>query len=142
MPPRKAPSAAARTRSTARADLARAQRLAGDPDALLPEGQQAKERVDGRLYVAIAGRDFMLAEKTGLMPLMLWVAASDRFSAQQNASLSGLFRVLEDTVDESEMEDFVKHTTDSKCGIDDFVQFINAATEALAARPTGEPATS
>lgn len=142
MPPRTAASGTARKPRASR-QLAAVQRAASDSDALLPPEEKPKVYLDGRVYVTLAGKDFLIQEKVGLMPLMMWVASNDGISPTSgNSALASLFHVLEDVVDPEDWTGFVKHTSAAKCEGEEFGKFVNAAIEGLAALPTQVPASS
>lgn len=122
--------------------LRRVQAATADPKVRLPGEDRAVEVEDGVLTAAIGGRSFRLQETIGLMPLMEWAAATDEVDTGNATQLAGMFNLLKDVVDPEEWGAFRKHTRENKCGDEDFVKFVNAAIEAIAARPTGEPADS
>jgi hypothetical protein len=124
------------------AQLRRVQAATADPKVRLPVDERAVEVEDGVLAAPIAGRRFRLQETIGLMPLMEWAAATDEVDTGNQAQLAGLFNLLKDVVDTEDWTAFRKFTREEKCDDEDFVKFVNAAIEAIAARPTGEPATS
>jgi hypothetical protein len=134
MPPRSA-------RATSTSQLRRAQSAVGDPKVRLAADKRAVEAADG-LHVAIAGKTFPIQDSIGMMPLMEWAAASAEVDIDNKGQLVGMFRILKDVVATEKWDEFRQYTTEKKCTPDDFVLFLNAAIEAIAARPTAEPAAS
>jgi hypothetical protein len=120
----------------------RVQAATADPKVRLPEGKRAAEKANGALVAPVSGRYFVLQESLGLMPLMEWAAAQDEVDVNNQAQLAGLFRLLKDLVAPGEWGEFRAFTREAKCNDEDFLAFVNAAIEAIAARPTGVPAAS
>lgn len=121
----------------------RVQAATADPKVRLPENERAVEVADGELLAApLAGHYFRLQESIGLMPLMEWAAATVEVDPDNQVQLAGLFNLLKDLVDPEDWTEFRKVSREAKCNDEDFVKFVNAAMEAIAARPTGAPATS
>ena len=96
---------------------------------------------DGKLTREVVSQDFRLADDVGVMPLMEWVAAADN-GGENAKSLVAIFHVLEDTVHEDDWDEFRQFGRKNKAVAQDFGDFINAALEALAGRPTEEPSGS
>lgn len=132
-----APLARKRTAAVQR----RTQSALADPKVRLPRAKRAVE-TDKGLTVAIAGRPFRISGSIGLMPLMEWAAAREELDATDNSALVGMFRILKDLVHPDEWNEFRKFTRDEKCTDQQFIDFQNAAMEAIAARPTEAPAAS
>jgi hypothetical protein len=124
------------------AQLRSVQSAVSDPKVRLPEDKRATESAGGKLTAAIKGKRFRLSESIGLMPLMQWAAANDEVDPGNLAQLASFYRVLKDLVHPEAWQEFCSYTTETKCGDTDFVAFQSAAVEAIAARPTGAPATS
>lgn len=127
-----------------RSAVRRIQEATADPQVRIPAGKRATEDADGALRAPIAGKWFRLSGSIGLMPLMEWAAAQEETAVDvRNASqLLGFFRILRDLVHPDDWEAFRAWTRDNRCNDEDFIEFQNAAMEAIAARPTQEPATS
>ena len=130
--------AALRSKSQAR----RVQSAVTDPKLRVPAGQRGTEDEDGEIRVPIAGKYFRLADSIGLMALMEFAVAADDIDATSGVQLVAMFRLLKSVVHEDDFAAFCAHTREAKCDDEDFVNFQNAALEALAARPTEEPAAS
>ncbi len=96
---------------------------------------------DGKLLHEIVSQDFRLSEDVGVLPLMEWVSAADN-GGENAKSLVAIFHVLEDTVHEEDWDEFRQFSRKNKAQAKDFGDFINAALEALAGRPTEEPSGS
>lgn len=129
-------------RSKSAAQLRRVQAATAEEKVRVPVDERAVEVEEGVLAAPISGKMFRLQESVGLMPLMEWAAATEEVDTGNQAQLAGLFFLLKDVVDPEDWTEFRKHTRQEKCNDEDFVKFVNAAIEAIAARPTGEPATS
>jgi hypothetical protein len=129
-------------RSKSAAQLRRVQAATAEEKVRLPADERAVEIAEGVLTAPISGKLFRLQESVGLMPLMEWAAATEEVDTGNQAQLAGLFFLLKDVVDPEDWSEFRKYTREEKCNDEDFVKFVNAAIEAIAARPTGEPATS
>jgi len=124
------------------AQLRRVQAATAEPKVRLPDSERGVEVGEGVLAAPIAGKMFRLQDSIGLMPLMEWAAATDEVDAGNQAQLAGLYRLLKDLVDPEEWNEFRAFTREGKTGDEDFIKFVNAAIEVIAARPTGEPASS
>lgn len=129
-------------RTRAARQLRRVQAATADPKTRLSGDAAPAEIADGEITVPVAGRRFRVAESMGLMPLLEWAAVSEEIDVDNQAQLASLFRLLKDLVDERDWAEFRKYTREEKCNDEDFVGFVNAAIEAIAARPTEEPASS
>jgi hypothetical protein len=129
-------------RVKARRQARRIQSATADPKVRLPENERAVEVADGELSAPLAGHYFRLQESIGLMPLMEWAAATAEVDPDNQVQLAGLFNLLKDLVDPEDWAEFRKVSREAKCNDEDFVKFVNAAMEAIAARPTAAPATS
>jgi hypothetical protein len=125
-----------------KSQVRRLQAATADPKASLPARKRAVEPADGELAAPIAGRYFRLSTAIGLMPLMEWAAATDDLDMSNGAQVLALYRLLRDIVDPADWAAFRSFTTEKKCDAKAFVDFQNAALEAIAARPTPEPAAS
>lgn len=119
----------------------RLQSATGDPGKRLPRGKRAVETVDG-ITAQMNGKAFKLQETIGLMPLMEWAAATDEVDPDNRVQLAGLYRLLADLVHADDWAAFRAHARETKADDEALVGFVNAAIEAIAARPTKEPATS
>lgn len=122
--------------------LRRVQSATAEAKMRLPDDERAVEVSEGVLAAPVAGKMFRLQDTIGLMPLMEWAAATDEVDVGNQAQLVGLYRLLKDLVDPEEWNEFRAFTREGKCDDEDFIKFVNAAIEAIAARPTGEPASS
>ncbi|HEY1705585.1 MAG TPA: hypothetical protein VGG75_38355 [Trebonia sp.] len=129
-------------RTSAARQARRLQMATAEEKVRLPEEERAVEVTDGQLVAPIKEKYFRLQESLGLMPLMEWAAAQDDLDADNQVQLAGLFRLLKDLVAPEEWAEFRSFTREAKCIDEDFIGFVNAGMEAMAARPTGEPAAS
>lgn len=93
---------------------------------------------DEALTVPLAGKEFRLADEVGVMALMEWVAAAEGRENETGKSLVAIFHVLEDTVHEDDWDEFRRHGREQKVQAKGYGDFINAALEAIAGRPTEE----
>jgi hypothetical protein len=122
--------------------LRRVQAATTDEKVRLPAGKRAAEIADGELAAPIAGRMFRLSDSIGLMPLMEWAASRDEVDTTNTGALLSFYRILQDLVHPDDWQEFRAHTRENKCIDEEFIAFQAAALEALAARPTREPAAS
>lgn len=107
-------------------------RAKGENDALtVPLVHEDKEGVKH-------SQEFRLADEVGVMPLMEWVAAAEGNQNETGKSLVAIFHVLEDTVHEDEWDEFREYGRENKIQAKPYGDFINAALEAIAGRPTEE----
>lgn len=136
--PSRAPAGNGRPRTT---QLRRVQGATADPKVRLPVEESAVDTDEG-MMVPAGDKVFHIQESIGLMPLMEWAVATEDVDAGNQGQLASMFRLLKDLVRPDEWMEFRTHTSEAKWGPDEFVKFINAAVEAIAARPTREPATS
>lgn len=139
MPSRTPPGTTSPARPAAQ--LRRVQGATADPKVRIPVEESAVE-ASGAMMVPAGDKLFTIQESIGLMPLMEWAVATEDVDAGNQGQLASMFRLLKDLVAPDQWMDFRKHTSEAKWGPDEFVKFINAAIEAMAARPTQEPATS
>lgn len=126
----------------ARRQARRVQAATADAKVRLPEGKRALEVADGGLVAPVSGRYFRLSDTMGMMPLMEWAAAQEDVDPGNQQQLVGLYRILKDLVLPDDWAEFREFTRDAKCDAEAFITFVNAAIEAIAARPTEAPATS
>lgn len=122
--------------------LRRVQAATTDEKVRLPVGKRAAEIADGELAAPVAGRWFRLSDSIGLMPLMEWAASREDVDASNASTLVSFYRILQDIVHPDDWQAFKTYTREHKCNDEEFITFQNAALEALAARPTREPAAS
>lgn len=120
----------------------RIQAATSDEKVRLPAGKRAVEVSDGMLKAEIGGKWFRLSDSLGLMPLMEWAAARDEVDVTNASALVGFYRVLQDIVHTDDWAAFKSHTRLSKTTDQQFIDFQNAAMEAMAARPTEVPEAS
>lgn len=121
--------------------LRRVQAAVVDEKVRVPRAKRATETTEG-ISAPIKGRSFRLSEGIGLMPLMEWAASADEVDGTNSTRLASFFRVLRDLVHPDDWNAFRAYTREQKCSDADFIAFQNAAFEAIAARPTQEPAAS
>jgi hypothetical protein len=133
--------AALQRRKPARA-ARRVQAATAEEKVRLPADERAVEVADGELRVPVAGRYFRVVESIGIMPLMEWASALDSIDVRNVAELASRFRLLKALVHPEDWDEFRAYTTEAKSSGDDLLAFQNAAVEAMAARPTEEPAAS
>ncbi len=136
-----APRATTRKPATGDTSAAKTQLRTADQAARVPKGERVDAEHSGDLVVTLRDREFRLAQEVGIMPLMEWAAASDVDVASADG-LRAVFYVLKDAVHEDDWAEFRKFTRDEKVAAEELLDFANAALEALAGRPTGEPAGS
>jgi hypothetical protein len=120
----------------------RVQAATGEEKVRMPQAKRAGETKDGVIVAPIKGKYFKLADSIGLMPLMEWAASSDEVDGRNASQILGLYRVLQDIVHEDDWAEFKQFCREAKAIDQDFIDFQNAAMEAIAARPTQEPAAS
>jgi hypothetical protein len=77
-----------------------------------------------------SGHEFRLGHSPSIMALMEWGASTG------GESLVAAFNVLKDLVHEDDWDEFRVYARENNIGAGEFGDFINAATEALAGRPT------
>ncbi len=130
-----------RTSARSTAQLRRVQSATADRKVRLPAAKAAVDTPEG-LLVPAGDKLFGIQDSIGLMPLMEWAVAAEDVDAGNQSQLASMFRLLKDLVAPEDWVEFRRYTTELKWGPDDFVKFINAAIEAIAARPTQEPAAS
>lgn len=119
------------------------QAATADSKTRLPEGKRAVETRKGELKAPLKGRYFRLSGEIGLMPLMEWAAAADDgIDVGSSQALISFFRILQDLVHSGDWASFRKYARDERCTDEELLAFQSAAMEALAARPTREPAAS
>lgn len=120
--------------------LADLQLTASSGDVRLPEEKRAVKK-DSRLTVKLKGEAFTVAEEIGAMVLMEWAAAADA-PVGSSKGLAAIYHILESTVQEDEFNAFTQHARQTKASPDELLDFLNAAMEAIAGRPTVAHGTS
>lgn len=123
-----------RTSSDRRA--ATSQLRAADQSARVGKSTRAKGDDADAITVPLRDQEFRLADDVGVMPLMEWVAAAEGKNSETGKSLVAIFHVLEDTVHEDDWDDFRQYGRENKVKAKEYGEFINAALEAIAGRPT------
>ena len=101
------------------------------------DGLVVRDEDDKIVYEPVV-KDFRLADEVGIMALMEWVAAAEGKKDETSKSLVAVYHVLEDTVHEDDWDEFRQFGRESKLQAKDYGEFINAALEAVAGRPTEE----
>lgn len=117
-------------------EAAQVQLAVSDAKTLVPEEERARVDEEGAVYVPLRDEVFKLkpTEEVSLFPLMQWAAADE-----SGANLAALFRILQSLVHEDDWGKFSNFANTAKPRLDikDYVNFQNAAFEALSANPTG-----
>jgi hypothetical protein len=85
--------------------------------------------------ITLLGKDFRIADKVGLMPLLKFAAFSD-MSTQDSRALGAMYAMLRDCIHPDDWRAFEDHATDTKADADDLLDVITKAIEAIAGRPT------
>lgn len=110
------------------------------------EIQAVAEGVDivgGGHKVTMLGRDFRIAEKVGLMPLMKFaMAAKGGADTDDMESLAAMYEMLRDCIDPNEWQAFERHATDAKAEAEDLLKVVTDTISVLSARPTRRPTVS
>jgi hypothetical protein len=115
--------------------------------------------------VELLGRQFRIAEKIGLMPLLKFASASDMTTDDPRA-LSAVYSLLKDCIfegspgcgecasctaddekacksyDKGDWADFERHAMDTKADADELLSVITQVLEVVSGRPTKPPAGS
>lgn len=87
--------------------------------------------------VTLCGRQFRIADKVGLMPLMRFAhAASSGLDTGDMEALAAMYDMLADCIHPEDWPAFEAHATASKADADDLFPVVQQTVEALAARPT------
>jgi hypothetical protein len=121
--------------STTESELAALQIETADQAALLPEDKRVKRTVDGP-SLTFKDEEFALSEEIGYMALMEWAAASD-LAVDSGEGLIAIYHMLQSVLrDDTEFKAFRAHARVTKGGPEELLDFINAAMEAITARPT------
>ena len=85
--------------------------------------------------VELNGKQFRLAQKVGLMPLLKFSAFAGT-TTQDPRALGAMYSMLRDVIDPDEWQAFEDHATDSKADADELLDVISKALELIAGRPT------
>lgn len=119
--------------------------------------------------VTLAGEDFRVADKVGLMPLLKFSYAANLRSDDERA-YAAMYEILRDVIlededpcgkcagckaagadptagdcavaDEGDWERFQKHAVDSKADADELLDVVSQAIKVISARPTESPSVS
>lgn len=89
--------------------------------------------------VPFEGKEFAIADKVGLMPLMEFAyhANSGLDTSDLNA-LAAIYEMLKDCIHEKEWPRFVRHAKETKAGAEEMMPVVQATIELLTANPTGQ----
>lgn len=117
------------------------QAAVADPKTKLPEGKRVVETDEGP-KAPLGDKYFRVVNKVGTMPLMEWASVADGSETSRLVQLASFHRLLKATVHPDDWDAFRKHATEQTYDDTPLYDFLNAAIEAMAARPTQEPATS
>lgn len=116
-------------------ETAKAQLATSDPKTLIPAEDRARADEDGAIYVPLREETFKLkpSEEVSLFPLMEWAAADEA-----GANLAAVYRIVKALVHDDDWSKFSQfaNSTKPRLEIQDYVDFQNAAFEALSANPT------
>lgn len=113
------------------ARAARMQLGTADQSARVAKESRAEEAGD-ELVLPLRDQEYRLGHTPSIMSLMEWGASSG------GGSLVAAFHVLEDVVHPDDWDAFRTFCRENNVEAEEFGVFINAATEALAGRPTGD----
>lgn len=101
------------------------------------------EIVGGGRKVTLAGQEFRMSERIGLMPLLRFAHASAKgVDSNDMQGLAAMYEVIRDCIDESEWDRFQQHAIDTKAESEELLQVVSDVIEVLSARPTGSPSGS
>lgn len=125
----------------AKAVARRVQAAVADPAVKLPADKSVVETDEGP-KAPLGDKYFRVVNKVGTMPLMEWASVADGSETSRLVQLASFHRLLKATVHEDDWNDFRAHATEQAYEDEPLYAFLNAAIEAMAARPTQEPATS
>lgn len=130
--------------------------------------QELSGEVVGRRVVTLGGREFRVAEKVGLMPLLKFSHAAN-LRADDERAYAALYSILKDVIyegdepcgrcpgckaaerpeaqdcqfaDPGDWEAFEEHATRVKADGDDLLEVVSQAMKLITARPTELPASS
>lgn len=128
------------SRQPARKTTASASRKRAPAGVSTHQAQAAAERVDLVEKVELNGRAFGLAERVGLMPMILLAVVGKRgVDANAEEGLVAIYEVLRDAIDPEDFDGFLEHAITTKADGDDLMAVIRSAVETMSARPTGSP---
>ncbi len=131
-----------RRKRASASEARRVQAATSEDKVRVPHKKRAVETDKGDIKAPLAGKYFKLTESIGLMPLMEWAASLDQVDVRNAAQLSSFYRLLRALVHPDDWDAFRQHATEEKSTDEELLAFYTAAIEAMAARPTREPATS
>lgn len=94
--------------------------------------------------VLFMGARFLIANDTGIMPLLMFAASADAgVDSTDMAGLAAMYAMVKDCIaDDAEWRRFVRHSVLTKAKADDLMAVVNQTVEILAARPTVPPGES
>lgn len=125
-------------------------------------GKIAEGTVIGSDKVELLGKQFRIAEKIGLMPLLKFASASD-MSTDDPRALSAVYSMLRDCIfegtpgcgecehcktgsetscksyDKGDWGEFERHAMETKADADDLLSVITQVMEVISGRPTAPP---
>ena len=87
------------------------------------------------------GKMFRLSDKAGILPMLKYSHYADQ-PALIGPAAAALYSMLKDTIHEDDWDEFERHTTESKAGMNDLREVIVKCFELLTARPTPPPSGS
>lgn len=99
--------------------------------------------VAARPFLTFEGRDFAVADRFGLMPLLRFAHhAKQGMDTADIESLSAIYDVLAQAIAEDEWEAFCDHATATRADADQLLAVVRQAIEVMSARPTVRPSDS
>jgi hypothetical protein len=105
------------------------------------DGAVVNGKVTGGRTVTLAGKQFRIADKVGLMPLLKFAAFAD-VDTQDARALGAMYAMLRDCIHADDWRAFEDHATECKADADDLLDVISKAVELISGRPTGQPGPS
>jgi hypothetical protein len=89
------------------------------------------------------GKDFRVAERVGLMPMMRFaVLAKTGIDANEMEALAAMHDLLKNCIDDDDWPRFEQHASEKRADGDDLMEVVGKVMVALADRPTGRSSDS
>lgn len=104
---------------------------------VITDGKKLARRVE------FEGKEFGIADKVGLMPLMEFAYhANSGIDTSDMGALAAIYEMLKDCIHPEEWDKFRAHAKEKKAGAEELMPVVQQTVELLTARPTSQESVS